>query len=383
MSSCVLSFEWQLIFLTDRPAFDCRGSITIAFSRNSRSITVQYDHTPLHKTVAELTEIFKPPSRQLGPGAVAQQQKTPKKSNTDGKKKARDSTNLDENGNPKKTSRKRNLDENGNPKPPRNRKLDENGNPNPPRKRKLDENGNTITRKKKKKNSGETLMPPDYPGAPPLEGTTQADPLYTGQQSTDGAQGFGDYPQGLMGDTASQAQANAANSASFPVNVSPAEAARRREVARGMLKDAGVDPETLSAEQFSIFANQSPDLQKESLSMLAKYGAERLRIVHPSNRESSASVPASALATPVQATQPTPSGPMTTKELVPQDSGPKKGSRKMKPAADANGATVGEVADGQAETETPTKASRSRGGKSRVACYQCKDRKVKVSKESC
>lgn len=76
-----------------------------------------------------------------------------------------------------------------------------------------------------------------------------------------------------------QAQADAQQNSLL--NLSPSEAARRKDEATRKLRDAGIDPETLSTEQFDIFANQSPDLQTESLAMLAKYGAERLRIVHP------------------------------------------------------------------------------------------------------
>ena len=104
-----------------RPAFDCRGSIVIAFDRSSRAITIKYDHTPLHKTVAELAAHFKPPPRQLGPGAqkIQEQQqkakeKTPKKSRGEKKdkkeRKKRESTTKaqDENGNPRKRKRKSN-----------------------------------------------------------------------------------------------------------------------------------------------------------------------------------------------------------------------------------------------------------------------------------
>ncbi|KXJ95590.1 hypothetical protein Micbo1qcDRAFT_157588, partial [Microdochium bolleyi] len=35
-----------------RPAFDCRGTLSIAFSKASRSIVVKYEHSPLHKTVS-------------------------------------------------------------------------------------------------------------------------------------------------------------------------------------------------------------------------------------------------------------------------------------------------------------------------------------------
>lgn len=65
------------------------------------------------------------------------------------------------------------------------------------------------------------------------------------------------------------------------LNLPPGEAARRRETTIKLLSESNIDPETLSAEQFNIFANQSPELQQDSLTMLMRYGAERLRIVHP------------------------------------------------------------------------------------------------------
>lgn len=73
------------------------------------------------------------------------------------------------------------------------------------------------------------------------------------------------------------------------LNLSPLETARRHEEASKKLRDNGIDPDTLSAEQFNIFANQSPDLQLESLAMLVRYGAERLRIVHPNKDNTSQS----------------------------------------------------------------------------------------------
>lgn len=150
---------------------------------------------------------------------------------------------------------------------------------------------------------------------------------------------------------AGQGPAQPSATGSFPVNVPPEEAARRRDLAAKLLSDAGVDPDSLSTDQFSIFANQSPDLQNESLSMLVKYGAERLRIVHPSNRESSTAAPPGAATTPAQASPAVPSAPTTTEELVPQPqvSGDA-GSKSRKP------------------------------GKSRNACFPCKERRVKVCK---
>ncbi|KAF4443155.1 ATP-dependent DNA helicase 2 subunit 1 [Fusarium acutatum] len=321
-----------------RPAFDCRGSIMIVFNRGSRSITVKYDHTPVHKTVAELAAHFKPAPRQLGPGAqrlLEQQQKakekTPRKSR--GEKK-------DKKGRKKRDSTVKAQDENGNP------------------------------RKRKKKNNGASqpadsvdgpMIPPDYPGAPAIDGQNQGGPSYMNggeAPGNPGQQGFNDYPQGSMGDattngTSSQQANGQMASAAFPVNVSAAEAARRKEAATTMLSNAGVDPTTLSPEQFGIFANQAPELQRESLNMLVKYGAERLRIVHPGDMEGSTQASSST-----QSSQTTSTGPRTTKELVPQSS------------AQSNANTDTETAVAQAADDTSTpKRKRKKMGKSRTACF--------------
>ncbi|KAF5678836.1 ATP-dependent DNA helicase 2 subunit 1 [Fusarium heterosporum] len=326
--------------LHTRPAFDCRGSIIIAFNRNSRSITVKYDHTPLHKTVAELAIHFKPPPRQLGPGAqraLEQQQQ----------QKAKEKT----------------------PRKPRSEKRE--------RKKRdslkaQDENGNPRKRKKRNNRAAQAtdgpMIPPDYPGASELDG--QNNPSYTnGGQSADniGQQGFSDYPEGLMGESVSAtanltaSQTSQPGSATFPVNVSVAEAARRRDAATTMLSNAGVDPTTLSADQFGIFSNQAPELQRDSLNMLVKYGAERLRIVHPGNREGSAQESAST-----QSSQTTPTGPRTTKELVPQSS------------AQSN-ANTDAGASQNADDTSKSKRKIKKMGKSRTACFPCKARKTKVS----
>ncbi|KAF5615808.1 ATP-dependent DNA helicase 2 subunit 1 [Fusarium sp. NRRL 52700] len=321
-----------------RPAFDCRGSITIAFNRGSRSITVKYDHTSLHKTVAELAAYFKPTPRQLGPGAqrlLEQQQKAKERTlrKPRGEKKH------------KKDRKKRDSTV---------KAQDENGNP----------------RKRKKKNNGVyqpadsvdgPLIPSDYSGATAIDGQNQGGPLYMNGGETSGntgQQGFNDYPQRLMGDAttngSSSQQANGQMaSVAFPVNVSAAEAARRKEAATTMLSNAGVDPTTLSPEQFGIFANQAPELQRESLSMLVKYGAERLRIVHPGNKEGSTQASSST-----QSSQTTSTGPRTTKELVPQSSS----------QSNANTDTETALAQAADDTSTP-KCKRKKMVKSRTACF--------------
>ncbi|GJN67108.1 ATP-dependent DNA helicase II subunit 1 [Purpureocillium lilacinum] len=269
--------------VVSRPAFDCRGSVKMSFSRESRTISVSYTHTPLHRTVAEIAELFRPIPREVAPPKPTKQ-KTPK---TPG------------------TGKKRNGPKSQN----------ETGTP----------------RKRKKKNNGEA------------QAAAGADEQPLGELAQNGGEG-----SGANGPQNGQAPAEATAPGSFPVNVTPEEAVRRREFAIQLLSGSGVDPDSLSTDQFNIFANQSPDLQKESLNMLVKYGAERLRIVHPSNRDTPASASPGTSAPPEQASQPTPSGPTTTKELVPQsqdEAGKGRKSRKM--------------------------------SKSRNACFRCKERKVK------
>ena len=219
----------------------------------------------------------------------------------------------------------------------------------------LDENGERPKKRKRKSTAkGRTagqdgpIMPPDYPGAAPVDGE------YTALQSVaDAVNGSGGQPQ----------QAGPSTSGVVSFNVSPEEAGRRLDIARKLLSEAGVNPDTLSADQMNIFANQSPELQKDSVAMLAKYGAERLQIIHPNNKDKTSSEQSSGSATPV--VQGASSGNMTTtKELAP---GSQSSGRKRRPTEKA--------ANEQATEGTP---SRRKPGKSRVACFQCKSRKVKV-----
>lgn len=251
---------------TARPAFDCRGSVTIAFAKSRRAITVKLEHTPLHKTVAELAELFKPPP--LLPRTEAAKRK-----NGERKRKSQADGVEAPDGSPKKRSKKtaHNAEKDGAQAPK----------PKKPR----------ASKSKKAQNAG-------------------------AQPQGDGVQ----------------------NSALL--NLSPLETARRQEEASIKLQDNGIDPDTLSAEQFNIFANQSPDLQLESLAMLVKYGAERLRIVHPSKDNTSQS--------------PDPSN----SDNLNASTRKKKASRKKPP-----------------EDGTP-KVKKTRG-----SCQACRAKKIKVSRE--
>lgn len=168
------------------------------------------------------------------------------------------------------------------------------------------------------------------------------------------------------------------------LNVPEEEAERRRQTAINLLNGKGVDPATLSAEQFNIFANQAPNLQEASLEMLAKYGAERLRIVHPDDKEqpeSTSSTPAekqSANATPITGPGPT-STPGTNETPI-----KRRRSRKKKsdgPAAEVSigdGAVVSVEQSGEVGTTAST--LKPTGKKTRGACAICRERKLKVYK---
>lgn len=282
--------------LSARPAFDCRGSVKIAFSKATKTIDVKYEHTPIHKTVAELIELLAPPP-------IAPIIKTPAKKVKEPKA-------------PKE------------PRPPKEPK------PKTPRssKKRVGEDGiaagegSQPKRSRKKKDSlapiasNGAVLPPEMPGALPV-GDPSARQLYNTQTGTpDGPQprGSGSYPEGLVNaaNDASAASITSEVHAHSILNLPPGEAARRREVAIKLLSDNNLDPKTLSAEQFNIFANQSPDLQNDSLAMLLEYGAERLRIVHPTKEASNSgqSTPNANNASPVATGAPQPVSPKKSRK---------------------------------------------------------------------
>ncbi|KAK1708333.1 LOW QUALITY PROTEIN: hypothetical protein BDP67DRAFT_557512 [Colletotrichum lupini] len=297
-----------------RPAFDCRGTLTVAFSKNTRTINVKYEHTPLHKTLGEMIEHFKPlppaapPAPLIPAGEKSKKAKTPRK---------RKSEALNPDGTPVE------------PKPKRKRKSEA-----------LNPDGTPVQPKKRKRKS-EAAKDAQAAGD-----TTNGEATTTVPTKADAAVQSGVHSHAVL-------------------NVPPGEAARRREVAIRLLSDSGLDPESLSTEQFSIFANQSPDLQKESLAMLVKYGAERLRIVHPNDAAASST---SASPTPQQETAQ--QAAVTTATLESPASGKKKKRpRKSKAAGDAE-----EVELIPAPPGTPMKLI-SRGG-----CIACRRAKAKCDR---
>ncbi|CAJ2502122.1 Uu.00g049750.m01.CDS01 [Anthostomella pinea] len=279
-----------------RPAFDCRGTLTIAFSKSSRGVVVKYEHTPLHKSVTQLVERLLP---SLPPPPVS----------------------------------------NGNTFSQRT----------PKAKRPPPAEGEEGSRKKRRKKA----KAPMDDGAPDTQSATQDN-------------------------TATQGTSQEGVHLTSIVNVPPAEAERRRLVAIELLTGKDIEPSTLSAEQFNIFANQAPNLQTASLEMLAKYGAERLRIVHPDdNNASGSSTPAQA-----QSANATPANGTASAAASSETPTKKRRSKKKKsegaPAEDVSigdGAVIPLEQTGELGTTESTLKPRVR--KTRGSCDTCKQRKVK------
>ncbi|KAK4251502.1 hypothetical protein C7999DRAFT_27918 [Corynascus novoguineensis] len=88
-----LSGEWSEMagqdpIHTARPAFDCRGSVRIAFVKSTKTINVKYEHTPIHKTVGQLMELLAPPPISSVVKSPAKKAKEPKpKISTSSKKR--------------------------------------------------------------------------------------------------------------------------------------------------------------------------------------------------------------------------------------------------------------------------------------------------------
>lgn len=290
-----------------RPAFDCRGTLTITFSKSARSVVVKYNHTPIHKTVQQLFELLAPdlPPPPVNKGNVMNQ-RTPRV------------------------------------------------------KRPPPAEGEEGSRRKRARKKGKAPEAPMEEPANPAGGIGQAD------------------------QNAAEPQNASQNNVHYTsvINVPPDEAARRRQTAIELLTAEGIDPATLSQEQFEIFSNQSPDLQKTSLEMLKMYGAEGLRIVHPPDVEEdtpSTSTPAEAQSSNV--TPATTSVPVSTPTATETPTKKPKRSRKRKSdvAAAKPSAVVSVEQNGEVGTTTSTLKLTAR--KTRGNCETCESRKKKCSKE--
>lgn len=283
---------------TARPAFDCRGCITIAFARKSRAINVKYEHTPLHKSVSELLKLFAPPSP---PPEELQASNTPKT--------VRASKTL---------------------KVPRFQKS-----PRMPT------------------TAGESMRRAEGDGwAMNGSGSKKRPRTKTAVAADDGAD-----------DTPDATSSRSDEPFGLPsLHLPPAEIARRKHVALKLLAEHNINPATLSPEQFSLFADQSPELQQESLVMFVKYGAARLRIVHPEKETASSSQ------------TPKPNSTSATPDTT-EDSDPalrRKSKKKQSlDAGDGNASTVASMP----RVRKPTKRE------SRAMCTNCKANRLMCSHE--
>lgn len=320
----------------------------------------------MHKTVGELLDLLAPPPLRPLPmpieGRKSLSKKTPKK---------RQAAEGAENGTETPG------EEGSTPQPKKRKKSTQDGEPSTQKKRP----------QKKKDGAGSQvdpalgIVPPEMPGARPV-GDSGGRPLYNTQAPQHDAAGGGAYPEGLVGGepfTGSEAQASAMVSSSLHahsiLNLPAGEAERRREAAIRLLAESNIDPKTLSPEQFSIFANQSPALQTDSLEMLVKYGAERLRIVLPQEPEYASESPA-------------PPGQSQPIEQIPvddaQQSAAAADSPKRKRRVSGKMAEAGDTraADGTAaltQTDAGNRQKKPRGAKvSRGACTPCRASKLKV-----
>jgi len=289
----------------------------IAFSRTSRNITVKYTHTPFHKTVGELCELFAPPPRP-----VAQTNQTPKSA---------------------KPNRKRDLPNDGkggsSRKKPRTKK---NG---------AASEAQTAGDAAQETPGAENLGGPaelvgDATLSKPSKKATPRRKKKAAEKPEDPA------PAASQADDSEQASADDAPTAAVLaplLNLDPAEAERRSQRAVELLQEAGLDPSTLSSDQFNIFANQSPGLQQESLAMLVRYGAERLRIIHPN------------------------------KEAPAQDSG------NAEPVISSEmQAATGEFSESQQSTERTPSTKKSKGPPlTRGSCSNCRPKKKTKVKAPC
>lgn len=236
-------------------------------------ITVKLEHTPLHKTVAELAELFKPP-------LLLPRTEAAKRKNGDCKKRKSQADGVEApEGGPKKKS-------------------------------------------KKTANTAEQAVNGEQAPKPKKARASEAKKAQN---------------------AAAQPQADSVQNSAL-LNLSPLETARRQEEASKKLRDYSIDPDTLSTEQFNIFANQSPELQLESLAMLVKYGAERLRIVHPHKDSTSQS------STPDPSNGDSPNASTKKKKKTSRKKPPEDGAPKVK--------------------------------KTRGSCQACRAKKIKVSRQA-
>lgn len=278
--------------------------MTITFSRRNEVIQIKYTHTPFHKTVGELYDLLKPapasvpvPVTAPAPGLSAE-----------------------------------------NPTPGSSKK----------RRAPATEGETGKTPRKRKQASTKAVLPGSELGQ------------IAHDANGDATTGIPLNIEPGLALLALEAQrvAEIEESARSALTVTLEEASKRRRTAKAVLGDAGVDPATLSEDQFHILANQSPELQRESLAMIVQYGAEKLRIVDPGTKERS--TPTSRDDTPKQLSQ-----------------------QRRQSSKDTPKSRGGKSKDVPSNTKAQLETTASNGkkmGKSRFVCFNCKERKTKVKK---
>jgi hypothetical protein len=325
----------------------------------------------MHKTVGELLDLLVPPPPRPYPvlleGLQAVSKKTPKKRQTG----QDDETSVETPG--------------GDGATPRRKKL-----------KKSTQDGEQPSKQKKRQRK--IKADADAPGAPApgslaleLSGIrsgpdTARHSLHNTQAPSNGNSSAVGHPNGLTDGEAfngSEAQASAMVSSSLHansiLNLPAGEAERRREAAIRLLAESNVDPMTLTAEQFSIFANQAPALQQDSLQMLMKYGAERLRIVLPDKDQNAPEHPGHPSSDPVPGQPPSLEAPPPASAPDPSPKRKRKASRKRTEAGGTDAHAASDTAP-LTYVDTASQQGKAKAPQiSRGACTPCRASRTKVS----
>ncbi|KAG6228773.1 hypothetical protein E4U34_003957 [Claviceps purpurea] len=332
--------------LMSRPAFDCKGRLIISFPRKERKIIVRYDHMPLHMTVADHMEFTKPPP-MIGPqkpskAILIQANRQAQKEAASAKRRASRLAKKQEAMEAQEAAIRDGI---ASPEKPRKERqsrdieaaevsLVDQASP-------AMDDADVIQLQQAISHEDEQVENAIAPAVTPTEHPVSEAliPNVTPEE---------EQVENAIAPVVTPTQPPP--SKGLILNVTPEEAERRMDVALKMLAEAEIDSATLSADQLTIFANQAPNLQKESLNMLITYGAERLQIIHPNDREALPSAPPPAAA-------------------------PSVGD-----ANEQNG-TATTTQNSVRASETITRKRKRSLGKSRLSCLPCKSRKTKCPKD--
>ncbi|KAG6173664.1 hypothetical protein E4U51_004759 [Claviceps purpurea] len=332
--------------LMSRPAFDCKGRLIISFPRKERKIIVRYDHMPLHMTVADHMEFTKPPP-MIGPqkpskAILIQANRQAQKEAASAKRRASRLAKKQEAMEAQEAAIRDGIASPEKPRKERQSKdieaaevsLVDQASP-------AMDDADVIQLQQAISHEDEQVENAIAPAVTPTEHPVSEAliPNVTPEE---------EQVENAIAPVVTPTQPPP--SKGLILNVTPEEAERRMDVALKMLAEAEIDSATLSADQLTIFANQAPNLQKESLNMLITYGAERLQIIHPNDREALPSAPPPAAA-------------------------PSVGD-----ANEQNG-TATTTQNSVRASETITRKRKRSLGKSRLSCLPCKSRKTKCPKD--